>query len=75
MKTALGALALSLAMGACGPGQPQSPLDRCVEEKMAEYDRLYPGEPEEGRQIARDGHRIFCEIYLSRPERQGNLVR
>lgn len=58
---------LALALGGCNYDPPKSPLDRCVDEKMAEYDRLWPGEKAEGRQIARDGHRIFCEIYLRRP--------
>jgi hypothetical protein len=54
---------LALAVGGC---QQKTDLDRCVDEKMAEYDRLYPGTKAADREIARDGHRIFCEIRARR---------
>ena len=74
MRIALAVLAL--ALGGCQSDQPKSDLDRCIDEKMAEYDRLYPGTEEKGREVARDGHRIFCEIYLrGQAEKQGNRLR
>lgn len=65
MRIALAVLVLVIV--GCEYSQPKSPLDRCVDEKMVEYDRLWPGTEESRRQNARDGHRIFCEIYLRRP--------
>lgn len=47
-----------LATSACAP---KSALERCVEEKTAEYYRLYPDTKASDREDIRTGQRIFCK--------------
>ena len=42
MRIALAVLAL--ALGGCQSNQPKSDLERCDDEKTAEYERMYPGQ-------------------------------